>query len=101
RLTAVYRRGHRYWRRLWHLDIDRLSDRRNHCHPAYKLSEPSVFAAPLFTRQRGAIPTVLGPVRAGAQPGRDDRLPGATRLFRWGHDPARLHHRDDHAAALE
>ena len=44
---------------------------------------------------------VLGAVRAGAQPQRDDPLPRAAGLCRRRPDPARLHDRDDDAAAVE
>ena len=79
RLAALYRRRHRHRRRLRHLGIDRLSDRRDHRHPADRLPQPRVFAAPLSARQHGAVPAVLGAVRPGQQPRRDDRAAGACR----------------------
>ena len=74
RLAAVYRGRHRHRRRLRHLGLHRLSDRRDHRHSADRFHEPRVFAAPLSARQHGAVPAVLGAVRAGAQPERDDRV---------------------------
>jgi membrane fusion protein (multidrug efflux system) len=68
-VAALHRRRHRHRWRLRNLDLDIVSDRRNHRHPADQLPEPSLLAAAVFARQRGAIPAVFGLMRPGAQPG--------------------------------
>jgi hypothetical protein len=45
------------------LGIDRLSDRRDHRHPADRFPQSSVFAVPLSARQRRPFPPVLGALR--------------------------------------
>ena len=63
RLAAQYRRRHRHRRRQRLLDLDLVSDRRDHRDPADRLSQPGVLVPPLHAGQRRAVRGVLGGLR--------------------------------------
>ena len=63
RLAAQHRGRHRHRRRQRLVDLDLVSDRRDHGHSAHRLSQPGVLVPPLHARERGAVCGLLGRLR--------------------------------------